>query len=92
MALDFFRKLPFTEMTSLDELTENKKDYVFGKNGSIYAIYIPKNEKVTLSLLGNWSLQWFNPRNGEISSKQKFNNKITQPDTHDWVVLLTKSN
>jgi hypothetical protein len=90
IALDFFRKLPFTEMKSMDELTENKKDYVFGKNDSIYAIYIPKNEKVSLNLSGKWTIQWFNPRTGEMGNKQKYTNQITQPDTNDWVVLLTK--
>lgn len=92
MALDFFRKLPFTSMKSMDELTETKNDYVFGKKDEVYVIYIPKNEKITLNLLGKWSLQWFNPRNGELGSKQKFNNQINQPDMNDWAVLLTKSN
>jgi hypothetical protein len=90
IALDFFRKLPFTEMKSMDELTENKKDYVFGKNDSIYAIYIPKNEKVALNLVGKWNLQWFNPRTGEYGMKTKFSNLLNQPDANDWVAILSK--
>lgn len=90
IALDFFRRLPFAEMKSMDELTENQKDYVFGKTESIYAIYIPKNEKVALNLSGKWNIQWFNPRTGEMGNKQKYANQLTQPDINDWVVLLTK--
>lgn len=90
IALDFFKKLPFTDMKSLDDLTENKKDYVFGTQNEVYVIYIPINEKVSLNLSGKWNLQWFNPRNGEMNSKQKFNNQINKPDRNDWVVLLTK--
>lgn len=91
MALDFFRKLPFTGMSSMDDLTDNKNDFVFGKKDEVYVIYIPKNEKITLKLLGKWNSQWFNPRNGDMGSNQKFYGQINQPDTNDWVVLLTKS-
>jgi hypothetical protein len=92
IALDFFRMLPFDIMQSMDELTELQSDYVFGKKDEIYVIYIPKKEKVALTLSGEWNLQWFNPRNGKLEPKKKFNNQINQPDLNDWVVLLTKSN
>lgn len=90
ISLDFFRKLPFTEMKSMDELTENKKDFVFGKKDSLYAIYIPKNENVSLMLNGNWNIQWINPKNGEMGAKKKFMNQLTKPNTSDWVALISK--
>jgi len=67
-ALEFFNKyLPFWEMHSADELTDNPDDYVFAKKGEIYAIYLPEGKITHLNLVGfsgRFSVRWYNPRNG----------------------------
>ncbi len=77
-ALEFFREhLPFTEMTSHDELTSAKNDYCFANPGQIYAIYLPAPKgptRGTTSLdLGTnsatFTIQWYNPRTaGELQT------------------------
>ena len=89
IALDFLRKyLPYSEMSSMDELTQNPKDYVFAKKDEIYCIYIPANELSTLILKGKYDLQWFDPRSGKMGSKSILKN-LNKPDQNDWVALIT---
>ncbi|WP_299554144.1 DUF5060 domain-containing protein [Seonamhaeicola sp.] len=67
-ALEFFNNyLPFETMRSNDALTVNNHDYVFAKEGSIYAVYLPKVEETKLDLAGSkakYSVKWYNPRTG----------------------------
>jgi hypothetical protein len=67
-AMEFFQKhLPFENMESNDALTKNEHDYVFAKEGFIYAVYLPKAEETKLDLAGNksrFSVKWYNPRKG----------------------------
>lgn len=89
-AIQFFRQhLPFTEMSCMDELTANPDDYVFAKKDHTYAIYIPQNQQSALSLAGKYSIQWFNPRTGELGAKSAFKN-LNKPDNQDWVALIVK--
>jgi hypothetical protein len=68
-ALEFFHEhLPFTEMTSHDELTSATDDYCFAKPGQIYAVYLPEGGTTNLDLgtsTAAFTIQWFNPRRGE---------------------------
>lgn len=101
-ALDFFeRQLPFTEMQSADDLSPSKDDYVFAKEGEVYAVYSPKAEDIELTLPeGEYSIQWLNPREGgylkEGSMKSVKGPGLqslgTPPNdaNKDWVVLVKK--
>lgn len=101
IALDFFKEnLPFTEMYSADDLTENKKDYVFAKNDDVYAIYIPKPVETKINLIGfnsTYTIRWYNPREGGKLQKGTITKlkggsiiSIGLPPTidGDWVALI----
>ena len=101
-ALEFFQNyLPFTEMKSADGLTKGTSDYVFAKNGSCYAIYIPEvKENVVLDLFGvdgKFDVKWYNPRTGgklqKGSVRRIYGGKEvsigTPPSKNgDWVALV----
>ncbi len=103
-ALQFFeRHLPFSEMTSQDELITAKQGYCFAKTGELYSIYIPNNETTTLDLTGQkktFSIAWYNPRTGGGLHKGLLKEvqgggvvDIGSPPGHgrgDWVALLTQ--
>ncbi|WP_304232533.1 DUF5060 domain-containing protein [Jiulongibacter sediminis] len=94
-ARQFFEEhLPFEEMHAMDDLTDDENDYVFAKEGEIYTVYIPDGETVNLKLpaLKGWSVQWFNPRTGELGSSSKVNSKgkLNPPDKEDWVALVKR--
>ncbi|MDP8244397.1 MAG: DUF5060 domain-containing protein [Candidatus Hinthialibacter antarcticus] len=101
-ALDFFeRQLPFTEMQSSDDLSPDQDDYVFAKEGEVYAVYAPKSEKIELTLPeGAYSVQWFNPREGgplQSGSIESINGPGVQTlgtppsdPQKDWAVLVNK--
>ena len=101
-AIEFMHeRLPFWEMTSQDELTPAKDDYVFAKPGEVYAIYIPEGGAGQLDLgdnQGAFSVRWFNPRTGgelavgsvkEVRAPglQSFGNAPAERSA-DWIVLL----
>lgn len=102
-ALDFFKdNLPYSEMNSADHLTRIKSDYVFAKEGEVYAIYMPKVEKTKLNLKATnaiFSVKWFNPNkggellNGTIKTIEGGKNVFIgfPPDKEkDWVALVKK--
>ncbi len=63
----FVRHLPFWQMDHADDLVAGSDDYVFAKQGDIYAIYLKKGGSPTLDLdnaTGNFTVQWYDPRNG----------------------------
>jgi len=102
IATDFFhRHLPFTEMKSADELTTDKTDYCFAREGDVYAIYLPGGKATNIKLTeGNYSVQWFNPRTGgELLTGSvsivpgKGSPSTGNPpagDGKDWVCLIRK--
>ncbi|MGF1494287.1 MAG: DUF5060 domain-containing protein [Microcoleaceae cyanobacterium] len=65
-ALEFFQDyLPFTEMRHMDDITAVNDDYVFGKTGDIYAVYLPDGGTTNIDLPdGDYTVQWYNPRTG----------------------------
>lgn len=98
-ALSFFNThlQPYlTEMISADNVTADNNDYVFTKEGKIYAIYRPNGGSTSLSLpSGNnkYNVQWFNPRaGGNLSAKTTLGNNLVALDTNDWVALITSKN
>ncbi|GHB62240.1 DUF5060 domain-containing protein [Persicitalea jodogahamensis] len=94
IARDFFEQyIPFADMKSLDEATANPDDYVFGKEGAVYAVYMPKGGGLAIDIpAGKWAVQWYNPREGgNLSAKKAFSKPANAPDAKDWVALITKN-
>ncbi|MEZ4905317.1 MAG: putative collagen-binding domain-containing protein [Spirosomataceae bacterium] len=79
-------------MKSMDEMTADAEDFVFGKESKIYAVYLPKGGNIVLPLpKGKWLIQWFNPRTGgKLSAKKTFSGMATAPDNNDWVALINQ--
>jgi len=103
-ALNFFKKyVPFTEMQSADDLTDNPDDYVFAKNGHTYVVYLPNVVETNINLTGintKFKVKWYNPRiggglkKGTVRTIKAGKNKsIGFPPTRDkdWVALLVTS-
>ena len=102
IALDFFQNyIPFTEMKSADELTNNPNDYVFVQNGKVYAVYLPEVVETTLNLTGissNFIVKWYNPRLGgkmlkgtikKVKGGATVSIGFPPEKTGDWVALVT---
>jgi len=99
-ALNFFREsnIPFWEMESRDEFTQDEDDYCFIKDGEVYVIYQKKGKTFSIDLkndLNKYRVRWYNPRNGEflkkatkISGGKKTDIKPPYDEGLDWVVLL----
>ncbi len=94
-ALNFFHTyLPFHEMSEIDNITGDTDDYVFGKAGEIYAVYLPNGGSSSINLpAGDWQVEWYNPRNGQMQSgTTQITNQISAPDGNDWTALITNCN
>ena len=95
-ALNFFHDhLPFWEMESRVDLTENSSGFCFAKEGEIYVVYVPKEKIQTLNVEGNYKVEWFDPFNGGALQSATFDNlgplRLEAPDkNHDWVALVKK--
>jgi len=102
-------QLPFWRMQPADQLVSGEANSfggaeVFAAIGEIYAIYLPSaSNNATLDLrsaTGSFSLQWFNPRNGQFAGDA--NNIVAgasvslgfPPSSRndDWVVLVKSHN
>ncbi len=104
-ALEFFRKnLPFQEMKASNDLTSNPKDYVFAKNGQVYAIYLPEVDETILDLTGansSFTVEWYNPRKGgdlkkgsvtKIDGGDLVNIGLPPDQEKDWLALVRSTN
>lgn len=63
----FTRYLPFHRMRHRDELTPQPGDYVFAREGEIYAVYLPEGGTAELDLRGvsgTFEVKWYDPRFG----------------------------
>lgn len=103
VAHEFFKQIPFAEMSTADQLITNPKDYCFAKDGEVYAIYLKHGGTTSLNLSkqkGKFDIKWYNPRTGGkmlIGSKKELTggdleNIGTPPSdmTQDWAILITK--
>jgi hypothetical protein len=66
--IEFFKRheIPFWEMTSADDLTNNPDDYCFIKPGEVYLVYFKNPGELKLALEGGeLTYGWFNPRTGD---------------------------
>ena len=88
IALDFFRneKIPIQEMVNRNDLIGNAKDkndkYCLAKEGELYLVYLPNGGSTEIEKISpNFSLNWFNPRNGEMGDVRAFDGRqLTAPD------------
>ena len=99
----FMNYLPFTEMTSNDDLSSDQNSYVFAKEDEVYAVYLKYGGSPTLNLNGSsktYAVQWYNPRSGgalvtgnvqEVTGPG--NVSLGQPpfdQSEDWVALVAE--
>lgn len=104
-ALNFFHTyLPFTNMQSADDLTDNPEDFVFAQNGRTYAVYLSKVVDTKINLFGSnssYTVKWYNPRTGGKLKKGtvrtiKGGGMVSigfPPDREkDWVALIKAKN
>jgi len=101
--LDFFERndIPITETENYDDLV-NEGDYCLAIPGKTYIVFL-RNGKGTINLennKGEFSIQWFDPKNGGTLQKgQLINIKggrlrelkgAPSESEKDWVILLEK--
>lgn len=95
IALEFFRTVPFREMTCRDDLVDNPEHdnttYCLAKPGDRYLVYLPEGGERTIDLpQGERRLAWFNPRTGERGDAEPWNNlTLSAPDRNDWLAIIT---
>lgn len=101
-ALQFFKQIPFWEMSPADELTADEKSFCLAKKDHIYVVFIPMELKTTSLDIGTsgkeFSIQWYNPRNGGafvkgsvVKVKAQGSVQLGFPPedrNKDWVILL----
>jgi len=109
IALEFFlaNRIPFWEMKNADALVGNPKNdnskYCFAKPGEIYLVFLRDGGTTDLDLTGasgNFSVKWFNPRNGGALSygsvkSAKGGGKLSlgnppADSTEDWLVVVRR--
>lgn len=75
IASQFFRDhLPYWQMAPMHSLSDNSNDWVYGKAGEVYALYLRDggSTNITVSDSGPWRLDWFNPRTGVFERERYF--------------------
>jgi len=92
--VDFFTSFEWWKTEPHDELV-SKGAYCLAKPGDIYAVYLPKEGKVTIKLEpGSYDAKWFNAFTGEKIPLQPIQGgEWTSPQTPgwlDWALLLQK--
>ena len=91
--LHFQKYLP--DVISEDDATDSNSDYVLRtEDKSAYAVYLPDGGSTNLTLPnGNWTVSWYNPRNGNMGNAMALNgNKLQAPGNDDWVALVSNGN
>jgi hypothetical protein len=92
--VDFFTSFEWWKTEPHDELVNNGA-YCLAKPGEIYAVYLPKQGKVTVQLEpGSYDAAWFSAFTGErIPLPTVTGPSWTSPETPgwlDWALLLQK--
>ena len=67
VARRFFEGLPFTEMSSTDDLVDAERTWCFSKPGEVYAVYLKEGGTTRLDLReveGECEVHWLDPRVG----------------------------
>ncbi len=103
IARDFFEKLPYAEMESMDDRILAGKGFLFGKKPDTYLLYLESAENAIIDfkdIEGKFEIFWFDPRLGGELQKGTLENFNAEEEinvgsppskkTLDWVVLITK--
>lgn len=99
----FTRYLPFNQMKHRDELTPVAGDFVFAKEGEVYAVYLPDGGSPELDLTrakGAFEVKWYDPRFGgelqdggvtsvEGGGKRSLGAPPKEP-AKDWAVVVRR--
>ncbi len=107
IAINFFHdnEIPFWEMSNQDALVGNPKHgksrFCFAKSDEVYVVYLADGGTTELDLsgtTGNYTVQWFNPRDGGAMQSGTVPNvqggdvvdlgKAPEDTNQDWVVLV----
>ena len=96
-ALNFFREqnIPVEVMENRNELIGNPKNenskYCLAKEGEVYLVYLPEGGETEIQLAeGDYSVAWFNPRDGEMGEVSDFEAPLKAPDSEDWLAMIRK--
>lgn len=102
-AKELFAQINFSKMNSSDYLISKGQNYCFSNTGSTYVIYLKYGGTTSLDLRnveGEYSIEWFNPRQGGKlikGTKEKIisggweNIGLAPEDKFkDWVVLIRR--
>lgn len=93
-ALDFFRdqKIPFWEMEPKPELVGNpgkgNKAYCLAGKDLLVIAFPDGGSCKPPTGETHRTIQWFNPRNGEIQKTGPLGPLITSPDKNDWIAIV----
>lgn len=100
-ALDFFQQyLPIASMMPSNELINQGDALCLSSSEGVYALYLPNGGSAAIDLSsesGQWTVQWYNPRTGEMATSEtesvtaSKNVEIGPPPAEqdqDWAVLL----
>ncbi|MEM6632392.1 MAG: carbohydrate-binding protein [Bacteroidota bacterium] len=92
-ALKFFQQhfQPYLPTVINDNAaTSDGADYVIrATSKKAYAVYRPNGGSTRINLpAGDWQVQWYNPRSGQMQAARSFSGDLVAPDGNDWVALL----
>jgi len=80
-------------MYNANDLTSSTDDYAMTNGSDAVVVYLPDggSTNITLDQNSTWTLNWYNPRNGDMgTSNEVVTNFIAAPDENDWVALITR--
>jgi len=75
-----------------DGATNDGNDFVLrNASNTAYAVYRPNGGSTNINLPnGDWTLSWYNPRNGNMGNPTNFNGgQLSAPNNDDWVAFIT---
>ena len=98
LALNLFKeqKFPLGDMLSADELIGNPKHtneaYCFAKPDELYLVYLPNGGKRDIKLPKDFTVKWFNPREGGVTdggaAKSGTTTLIAPDSQNDWLAII----
>ena len=96
-ALEFFRdqNIPVEAMKNRNELIGNAENenskYCLAKDGEVYLVYLPEGGETGVELgEGDYTVTWFNPRDGKMGEVSDYKAPLKAPDGEDWLALIRK--